>query len=378
MDFSSFTQSLQSWFTLDKRHARCLAYFFIALFQAGSVNLTRVARFFPSNAQLQSRYRRLSRFLATVTFSQEQIAHWIVQLFFGKSLLRLCVDRTQWQWGKTKFNFLVLACVHQGIALPLFWRVLPKKGNSHTTERIQLMQRFMQCFGSERIEQLLGDREFIGGDWFNWLKRQNIPFTIRIKDNSIVTNMRGLQVQLNALLHALKPGQWGGLPKLRKLYADKKAQVYLVATRSTRGQLCVVATDRCPEEALERYSWRWHIETLFSCLKTRGFRFEDTHVTHLQRLECFMGVLTIAVCYAHATGMWLHSQQPIARKRHGRLRWSLFRYGFDWIVQEILPQVRQRKSSLSVFCRFFRTTVHPGMLVVPNGRGDPHRILRYN
>lgn len=377
MDFSSLIPSLQSWLTLDKRHTRCLVYFLMALFQASTVNLARVARFFPGHAQIDSRYRRLSRFLDKVTFSQEQISRWVVQLFFGKSRLRLSLDRTRWQWGKMQINILVLAAIHQGVALPLFWVFLPKKGNSCTQERIEWIQRFLACFDSSRIEQLLGDREFIGGDWLSWLKQQQIPFTIRIKDNIIVTNSRNLQVKLDALLHDLKPGQWRVLPQLRRLYSEGVVQVYLVATRSTRGNLCVVATDHCPQEALERYAWRWHIETLFSCLKSRGFRLEDTHITKMKRMDCLLGVLTLAVCCAQATGMWRHSQELIPRKRHGRLQFSLFRYGFEQIVQEILHTTEQ-ESFLSAFCRFFSPQVNPKMLVVPNGHGNCYQIVRYN
>ncbi|MBK9040676.1 MAG: transposase [Bdellovibrionales bacterium] len=30
---------------------------------------------------------------------------------------------------------------------------------------------------------------------------------------------------------------------------------------------------------------RWQIETLFSCLKSRGFNLEETHVTDLERIK---------------------------------------------------------------------------------------------
>ena len=32
------------------------------------------------------------------------------------------------------------------------------------------------------------------------------------------------------------------------------------------------------ENPLGMYRRRWEIETLFGCLKTRGFRMEDTHM----------------------------------------------------------------------------------------------------
>ena len=40
---------------------------------------------------------------------------------------------------------------------------------------------------------------------------------------------------------------------------------------------------------------RWQIETLFGCLKTRGFNFEDTHLRDASRLSKMMG----PVSYTH-------------------------------------------------------------------------------
>ncbi len=33
------------------------------------------------------------------------------------------------------------------------------------------------------------------------------------------------------------------------------------------------------------YRRRWEIETMFGCLKTRGFRMEDTHITDPDKSE---------------------------------------------------------------------------------------------
>jgi len=38
------------------------------------------------------------------------------------------------------------------------------------------MQKFINIFGKEKIKALLADREFIGKEWFNYLKKEEIPF----------------------------------------------------------------------------------------------------------------------------------------------------------------------------------------------------------
>ena len=53
---------------------------------------------------------------------------------------------------------------------------LPKKGNSNTKERIELLEKFIQIFGVEKIDRLLGDREFIGETWFAYLSTHQSNF----------------------------------------------------------------------------------------------------------------------------------------------------------------------------------------------------------
>ena len=56
--------------------------------------------------------------------------------------------------------------------------------------------------------------------------------------------------------------------------------VHLSALRLDDGEFLFVASSGVSQaEALDTYADRWPVETLFGCLKTRGFNFEDTHLT---------------------------------------------------------------------------------------------------
>ena len=70
-----------------------------------------------------------------------EIAQLVVKLLGVAGPWTLTLDRTNWQLGKTDLNILLLGIVHQGIAYPLVWLVLPKAGNSHTEERITVIGR---------------------------------------------------------------------------------------------------------------------------------------------------------------------------------------------------------------------------------------------
>lgn len=84
---------------------------------------------------------------------------------------------------------------------------------------------------------------------------------------------------------------------------------------------------------------RWEIESLFQSLKGRGFRFEDTHITHQERIAKLIGVLAIAFAWAHKVGEWCAMKKPILIKKFRkcqRPQYSFFRYGLDFIRRAIL------------------------------------------
>ena len=64
--------------------------------------------------------------------------------------------------------------MHKGVAIPIYWIPLNKKGNSNTRERIALIKRFVAKFGQKHIKALLADREFIGKDWIKFLKKMEL------------------------------------------------------------------------------------------------------------------------------------------------------------------------------------------------------------
>ena len=61
---------------------------------------------------------------------------------------------------------------------------LDKAGNSNTAERLDLLEKFNKIFGFKRIKSLAADREFIGTKWFKELHKHNIPYFIRVKENT--------------------------------------------------------------------------------------------------------------------------------------------------------------------------------------------------
>ena len=107
-------------------------------------------------------------------------------------------------------------------------------------------------------------------------------------------------------------------------------------------------TSKACENAIKIYAKRWEIETLFSCLKGRGFNLEDTRVTDLIRVKRLLVLPVIAFCWAHRTGEWQHEKvKEIKIKNHQRFSKSFFKYGLDLMRDTLL------NSSLALFYNDF-------------------------
>jgi hypothetical protein len=84
----------------------------------------------------------------------------------------------------------MLAIIYRGIGIPVVWIVLSKSGASNTSERATVMETFLDLFGAQNVAWLLGDREFVGREWFRFLKRRRIKFQMRLRRDTLVRNGR--------------------------------------------------------------------------------------------------------------------------------------------------------------------------------------------
>lgn len=291
-----------------------LAHFLLALIKVRSVNLAELATGFGGRAKTESHYKRLQRFFRSFELNYDELARLLVRLLpMGDGPWYLTMDRTNWQFGKTDINVLVLAIAYRGIALPVFWSVLDKAGNSNTDERKALVQRFISVFGANKIAALLADREFVGEAWFRWLQAQHIPFHQRIKRDTRIPNAWNQLKRADQLFGALKPGQVLHLSGRRPVWG---CFVALSGLRLADGDWLIIASsDATQAQAIDTYARRWEIETLFGCLKSRGFNFEDTHLVDPERLGKLVGLLALAFAWTYRTGEQLDIHQPILFKK---------------------------------------------------------------
>lgn len=316
-----------------KSRIKFFANALLALIAVKNVNLVEIATAFSGRAKQESNYKRLQRFFRFFEMLHGDIAHLVVKLLGVEGPWELTMDRTNWKFGIIDINILMLGVVHQGIAYPVVWLMLPKAGNSDTDERITLMEIFIELFGKERIKLVFGDREFVGKQWLVWMREQGIDFRIRIHENYRIANGRGKLVPAWKLFAQTGVNIPLVLPQPRRMWGE---DWYFTGCYLGKGEYLILVTPDLAKSAIADYARRWEIETLFSALKTRGFCLEQTHMTDPDRLSKLVALLAIAFCWCHKIGEWLHEQQPLKLKKHGRKPKSIFRRGFEHLRRLIL------------------------------------------
>ena len=191
----------------------------------------------------------------------------------------------------------------------------------------------MKVFSKEKIGIILGDREFIGDNWLNWLENKNISYVMRTKEKGqYISNSRGKLVKAKQLLHSLPSGKSINLGK-RILGKSSKSHHYLSAHRCYKtGELLVVVHSKNIESPCELYKYRWQIETMFKAFKSSGFNMEDTHITDPNRLETLFAIIAIAFAISYEIGDEYEKLHPQKIKKHGYKQRSTFRIGMDLII----------------------------------------------
>jgi hypothetical protein len=233
-----------------------------------------------SNTQASSNYKRLIR----IFDHHSDSTLWLDLLVFVFTFLGLrgdylILDGTSWRSGKSKFHFLTLCVVYQGVAVPIFWRNLHKIGHSSTEERIGLIKEALRRFDLS-YSVLMADREYIGTKWFKYLIDNEIDFIIRLKsgtykdavDESAGRSYEQLRSKVKRSKIASKvlgkPFVLEGMPlsfvvlKNRKRDAEEPL-VYLVTSLREPARLIA-----------DRYGMRWKIEALRSAAAVQAYEDE--------------------------------------------------------------------------------------------------------
>ena len=141
-----------------------------------------------------------------------------------------------------------------------------------------------------------------------------------------------------------------------------------VCRKADGDNVIVVASERSGRILLE-YGQRWQIETLLRCLKTRGFRLEDTPLTHGRRISSLLSLLTLTIVWGLLAGELTARQTPPKVKKHGRFEKSIFRLGLETLrncfcqmTMEFRQKQRFQQLTLLLSCTWSCQTLSSNLL----------------
>lgn len=233
-----------------------------------------------ANRQPASHYKRLIRFFNTSQPHQltKAILRCTVTLLSGR-VRYLILDATTWRLGQKNVHLLVLSLLYQGVAIPILWRDLDKKGHSNARERQSFMEEATQLYNLKG-KILLADREYTGQLWFTFLHQQGIDFVIRLQrecyKHDTLKSYRSLEKK--ALRRKRAVWTWLNWPDCRlKLVMCRNEDPRPPKDPRKRVEpvfYWLTSLDNA-QAAPAHYRKRWRIEQCFKALKTNGFDLES-------------------------------------------------------------------------------------------------------
>ena len=330
LDIRSIEQTLLENLPWNKARIKFVVRFLLALYAVQTVNLSILATAFSGHAKEESNYKRLQRFLHNFELPYAELAQFVVKLLGVEGPYTLALDRTNWKVGAVDVNILMLSIVYRGIGFPVVWLLLPKTGNSDTMERETLIEIFIDLFGAQNIQCLLGDREFVGKRWFRFLRQHRIKFQMRLKKDTLVRNSRGKLVHAWRLFASTRVNQILVIPEARQMWG---MELFLSGCYLGSGEYLILVSPEHSPAPHQEYKKRWGIETLFGALKSRGFNLEETHLKDPERLSRLLALLAIAFTLAFLVGQWQAAVKELKLKKHGYPPKSIFRLGLNMLCR---------------------------------------------
>lgn len=310
-----------------------------------TVRLEELARRFPCPIQLRSRIKKLQRFLSLKQFNIKTLwfpilESWIKQEWNQGTVVYLVIDRSQWR----SINLLMVSLVYQRRAIPVYFSLLEKKGNSNLAAQKRVLEPAIKLLKDYKIT-VLGDREFCGVELAKWLSQeQQVYLSLRLKKNEYLELEDQIWFQLRDL--GLEPGislyyQGVKVTKTKGFSGFNLAAKWKRKYRekSSKEPWFIMTNLHGLPAAISAYEKRMGIEEMFRDFKLGGYNLEVTRVTD-QRLIALIILICLSYSFATLSGQTIKSQgvtkyvtRPTEPKRTYRRHssFSIGLHGQNWL-----------------------------------------------
>lgn len=318
-----------------RSHLTTCLWMVIALLQRGEISLTRWLPYLPCRGlQAQSKQRRVSRWLHNSrinvhrlykTLIQTALAHW------EEDSLYLSLDTSSY-WGQ--YCLIRLAVVYRGRALPIVWRVLPRRSASVAFDDY----REMLYQGAQRLPQgvkviLLADRGFIHVKALNTIRTQlGWHYRVRLKGNTWIWRAKKGWSQLKDF--HLQRGEALCLHNVKLHKREWYGPVHVAfGYNNLNGEFWAIVSDEPTNlQTFSEYALRFDIEEAFLDDQSNGWNLQKSEIRDLCALSRLLFIMAVASLYVTAQGVTVVES---GQRRRVDPHWfrgnSYFRIGWDWI-----------------------------------------------
>lgn len=333
-----------------------ISEFVIGLVQSREVQFCEIAPYLRDSVKVKSNETRIQDFFREVSLNYQEVSLFLLSFLPRRRKLRLCIDRTNWDFGCYSCNILMVTVGCDDFTLPLYWELLANQGgNSSQEQRVDLLGKCFKLLGAKRIGLVVGDREFIGHRWLKYLKTHQIKFIMRMpkhhqihRTDTRIQKIEEFRLEVNKeliLTNVLVNGVVGHV-SVQKLADGDYLYLFGTVTASFIKQI---------------YRKRWTIEVCFQNFKGRGFNLENTHLQCDKKLKMLVALVGLTYALVTSTGIYHHNNvQKINTKNHGYKEKSFARKGIDLIREWARPgcQVMESiKQKTLIFMRYLRYNI---------------------
>jgi hypothetical protein len=303
------------------------------------VRLERMARIFPCLITVESRRKKLQRFLDLPHLTIELIwfpliTYWLTTYCRVGTRLSIAIDRSQWGC----INLFMVSLIWERRAIPLYWSLLPKLGSSNFDEQTANLQPVLPLFFQYKVI-VLGDREFCSIDLGNWLKEKGVSFCLRLKRNHCIEIEHLVWQRLDELRIVPGTSLYFQGKRVRKTQPATGFDVACKWKRNYGGwkvdEAWFILTDLGSlPAAINAYKQRMGIEEMFRDCKTGGYDLEGTSLKG-DRLINMILLMTLAYSSAIFQGTELRKKQVqkyVSRRKEPKKKYrrrSTFGVGVD-------------------------------------------------
>ncbi len=341
----------------------------VCLLENNKAHISRLGECLEINsaANVMGCMQRIRRFLSSKRISPSMTVLPLIRLM--RPLLSnlpkivLTMDRTDWEKRKKYINILTVAISYKGRAIPVYWKVFDRKGNSSFEDWKEVLTPVIK--GLQQMEWLSGtpihvvaDREFASPKLAEWLKIDyRVGATLRMKASMYLKGVGDEmpEVKISKLLAKMSKGTRRVLYNQIVTRKSKFAMNILLKWDKEYEEAMVVATTLDnPNRADEFYGQRFGIEAMHKDWKSNAFELEKTRVTDPKRIETLLIPIAFAYILCVFEGKKQEEIGEVRSPPKGKTRMTgLFLNGLRNISNHL------RRATIETFVVFIRNLLQP-------------------